>query len=475
MVQDEDPLISIITVNYNGKRYLDDLFASIEDLDYPKEKLQVIMVDNGSSDGSVDLVSERFPSVEIIRNDENLGYAGGNNKGFEHARGRYIALINNDCHVEKDWLKQMLPLLEDSSDDSKIGAISSKVVFYYPYLPIEILTAAASSKELKRGSSTRRLGVKISNIDLRVCGNGDEGRTCRLDRGMILESIKYIDGFYTAQRDRKSQVFRWTQNNAVMAIPILDQGRDLELEFEITSYLEKNDVNFVVNEEIILDLDLSREPQIVKLRIPKDLYVHKKDIINSCGVKVNKYFYARDRGFQRFDEGQYNRVEEVFAPSGSSLLMDSGLLEEVGYFDERFFTYYEDIDLFWRARLKGWKVFFSPNAVARHYHCGTSKEWSYSFTYHVLRNRMIAIIKSGWSLLVLKSFLAFMVSKALNTASYIFSILTGRKQQRIDIPIRIKVFFQLVFLAFKLLPERIRNRTTNTVSDKEIREWIRVF
>ena len=61
MVQDDDPLISIVTVNYNGKKFLGGLFNSIVNLDYPSEKIQTIMVDNGSSDGSVDFVKNEFP------------------------------------------------------------------------------------------------------------------------------------------------------------------------------------------------------------------------------------------------------------------------------------------------------------------------------------------------------------------------------------------------------------------------------
>ena len=60
------PAVSIITVNYNGIRYLADLFNSISKLDYPKERIQTIMVDNCSSDSSVDFVKNNYPFVEII-------------------------------------------------------------------------------------------------------------------------------------------------------------------------------------------------------------------------------------------------------------------------------------------------------------------------------------------------------------------------------------------------------------------------
>ncbi|HEY4696129.1 MAG TPA: glycosyltransferase, partial [Candidatus Hydromicrobium sp.] len=87
MAQDDEPLISIIAVNFNGKIFLKNLFNSILSIDYPSEKIQIIMVDNNSTDGSVDFVREEFPQVEIITLAKNKGYAGGNNEGFNRSKG----------------------------------------------------------------------------------------------------------------------------------------------------------------------------------------------------------------------------------------------------------------------------------------------------------------------------------------------------------------------------------------------------
>ena len=131
MAQDDDPLISIITVNFNGKSFLKDLFDSILKLDYPQKKLQIIMIDNHSTDGSAEFVRDRFPQVEIIRSKENKGYAGGNNVGLQASRGEFIALINNDAVVDKNWLREML-LIFRQTDNAKIGAVGPKVLFYHP-------------------------------------------------------------------------------------------------------------------------------------------------------------------------------------------------------------------------------------------------------------------------------------------------------------------------------------------------------
>lgn len=103
------PMVSVIVLNYNGKRFLQDCFHSlVGTLNYPKERLQLIMVDNGSSDGSVEYMEANFPEVEIIRNSANLGFATGNNVGAREARGEYLAFLNNDTRVHPDWLMELV-------------------------------------------------------------------------------------------------------------------------------------------------------------------------------------------------------------------------------------------------------------------------------------------------------------------------------------------------------------------------------
>jgi GT2 family glycosyltransferase/MoaA/NifB/PqqE/SkfB family radical SAM enzyme len=119
------PLVSIITVNYNGKQFLNDCLGSLLDLNYPKDKLEIFMVDNGSNDGSVDYVKNNFPTVKIILNSEN-NYAKANNLGIKSAKGEYIALINNDVKADKDWL---IVLVKTAESNIAIGALGSKILF----------------------------------------------------------------------------------------------------------------------------------------------------------------------------------------------------------------------------------------------------------------------------------------------------------------------------------------------------------
>lgn len=114
------PKVSIIIVNWNGKRWLKDCLSSVFNQIYPN--YEVILVDNASTDSSVEYVRENFPEAEIIVNKENLGWCGGNNIGIERADGELIVLLNNDTIVEKNWLEELVKAV---ISDDKIGAAGS--------------------------------------------------------------------------------------------------------------------------------------------------------------------------------------------------------------------------------------------------------------------------------------------------------------------------------------------------------------
>ncbi|WP_426350483.1 glycosyltransferase [Alloiococcus sp. CFN-8] len=122
-----EPNISFIIVNYNGRIHLKECFNTINALNYPKDKLEIIMVDNGSTDGSIEFVRKNFPRVKILKNEKNLGFAKPNNQGARIATGEYLALINNDMRISSDWLRDMLGTLEAAGDDS-YACVGSKIL-----------------------------------------------------------------------------------------------------------------------------------------------------------------------------------------------------------------------------------------------------------------------------------------------------------------------------------------------------------
>ncbi|MCL5071342.1 MAG: glycosyltransferase [Actinobacteria bacterium] len=466
MVTCDYPSISLITVNYNGLRFLKNLFNSISKLNYPEDRIQVIMVDNSSTDDSVEFVRSSFPEVEVLVLNKNSGYAGGNNEGFKHARGQYVALINNDCAVDRNWLTAMVDIMNSSYDENKVGAVSSKVVFYYKYLILDFFIG--SEGKISSGDSNDIYSAKLSGFNI-TCSDSRE-------KDLLEKSLKFLEGFHLQSRDAKNGKFVYKlKAKATLAVPIPAGGNNVTLSFDSGSLNEKNRLIIAISGKEIYSTGLDETGKNIVLDLTRDLFYLKKDIINSCGTEINKAFYSRDRGFNKIDEGQFDNVEEIFSPSGSSLLINRQLLEEVGLFDRDFFTYYEDIDLFWRARLKGWRVFFAPGSVARHYHCGTGKEWSYSFTYHVIRNRLLMIYRCGWAGIFVRSYAGFILSSIKSTASYIASVVLGRKQDRIDIGIRFRIFFELFYLLPKNLISRLKIRSLMTVPDNSIKSWIKKF
>lgn len=102
----ETPFVSVVVLNYNGREHLGPCLGSLRAQRY--RPFETILVDNASVDGSVAFVRERFPEVRIVESGSNLGFAGGNNLGVEAARGRWIALLNNDARAADDWLEALV-------------------------------------------------------------------------------------------------------------------------------------------------------------------------------------------------------------------------------------------------------------------------------------------------------------------------------------------------------------------------------
>lgn len=105
------PDVSIVIVNWNGRRFLDACLAAVAAQE--GVTAETILVDNGSTDGSAEFVAERHPWVRLVRLNENHGFAGGNNAGVRHARGRFIALLNNDTVADPNWLKTLMTAADD--------------------------------------------------------------------------------------------------------------------------------------------------------------------------------------------------------------------------------------------------------------------------------------------------------------------------------------------------------------------------
>jgi len=118
-------MISVVIVNLDGRHLLGDCLDSIFTQEYPRERLEVIMVDNGSTDDSVPFVREAYPQVSVIEAGRNLGFAGGNNMGARRSTGDCLALINNDARADPHWLQAMVALLDS---DTNVACVAAKIL-----------------------------------------------------------------------------------------------------------------------------------------------------------------------------------------------------------------------------------------------------------------------------------------------------------------------------------------------------------
>jgi GT2 family glycosyltransferase len=116
------PSVSVVIVNYNGGPMLAACVRCIAEQPYRPH--EVIIVDNGSGDNSLDMALRAYPASHVLRNTENAGFASANNRGVEAASGDVIILLNNDTKVTAGWIEALLNMLAQPG----VGAVTSRVV-----------------------------------------------------------------------------------------------------------------------------------------------------------------------------------------------------------------------------------------------------------------------------------------------------------------------------------------------------------
>jgi len=119
------PLFSIVIPNWNGKHFLQPCLDSLRAQTY--EAIEVIIVDNASSDGSQDYIKTGYPEVILIELSDNLGFTGACNIGMESATGDIISLLNNDTEVEPNWVDEIVSAFDRHPD---VGMIASKMLLF---------------------------------------------------------------------------------------------------------------------------------------------------------------------------------------------------------------------------------------------------------------------------------------------------------------------------------------------------------
>lgn len=251
----KQPLVSVVILAWNSGAYIQGCIDRVLDQTY--QNMEIILVDNGSTDGSIELIASESAGLKLLRNSENLGYATGMNQGISVSRGEYLLLLNADVFLSNTFVEKAVRSFE-SRRDQKIGMLGGKIY---------------------RLTSEGQQTGDIDNV------------------GMFLSRM----------------------------------------------------------------------------------LTH----VNSENVDAE---------------------ELVFGPSGCCPFLKREMLEDVRlslteYFDEKYFAFGEDLDLWFRAQLRGWQCLFSPDVIAWHVHSGSLAgrvplfEKPPLFRRHALKNRYLTIIK----------------------------------------------------------------------------------
>lgn len=376
-------MATVVVVNWNGERWLRPCLDALARQQTSAPFLTWV-VDNASSDGSVALLEREYPDVRVLRNDENRGFAGGNNTALREVTTPYAVLLNNDATPEPDWLERLLAPFDLPGAD-RVAAVTSKVVFAPKFLPLRLEVPGFTPG----GADPRELGLRISSVH--VDGQDVTGR-------VLWERLVYGAEGVGAGR------FWWTRPSGELLVPLPQDTGPWEVTVQWSAEAEKT-------------ATLSWDGGSVALPVQPDRQEHAftvpagtpaVDVLNNVGSLVFTAGYGADRGYQEVDAGQYDEPQEVFAICGCAVAFRTEAGRQMDWFDDDFFLYYEDTDLSWRLRLAGWSLRYEPTAVVRHVHSASSIEWSPTFVFHTTRNRLLMLVKDATPARARAQYLAFL-------------------------------------------------------------------
>ncbi|EKD90112.1 MAG: hypothetical protein ACD_32C00014G0005 [uncultured bacterium] len=382
------PQVSIIIVNYNGKHFLKECLSSVFNIDFPKSQYEIIMVDNDSKDDSVDYVLKNFSEVKVVQSISNLGFAEGCNLGVKNALGNFVVFLNTDTKVERNWLKA---LVKSIKSDKGIGAVNSKLLLYNPFFELLIHSDIFMRSDFSDSVNFQSVGVLVESVII--------------DDDNLQPLVRYEKGFY--ENEYGIIPVRWTKGDASILIPVDPRKNTIGMTVTIRSGksisgLETQIALKLGEKDLIVDKLKSYEVKQYKISLEtKELRKYLLYAVQNSGVVVFKNGYGRDRGavvrgttqFYEIDNPFFSQKAEIHAFTGASVIIRKEIFEKLGGFDDKYFMYYEDVDLGLRMQRQGYKIVYEPESVVYHIHSGSSKEWSRFFTYHVEKNHLATLVK----------------------------------------------------------------------------------
>lgn len=183
-------LVSVVIPNWNGKRFLKGCLDSLQKQKY--QSVEVVLVDNGSKDGSIEFIQENYPDVRLFTFEQNTGFSFAVNKGIRESRGQFVALLNNDTVVDELWLSELIKVMREHPE---IGSAGCKMLAYDDHALLD-----GAGDGYRRGGLPGRIGHRerdtgrfdLPRYILGACGGA------AIYRQELFDAIGYFDDDYFA-------------------------------------------------------------------------------------------------------------------------------------------------------------------------------------------------------------------------------------------------------------------------------------
>jgi GT2 family glycosyltransferase len=452
------PLATVVIVNWNGAHLLPDCLDGMR-RQTGEIAFETWVVDNDSHDDSVSLLRERYPEVRVLESGANRGFAGGNNVALREVTTPFAVLLNNDAVPEPDWLEKLLaPMLAPGSEG--IGATTGRVLFAPHFVRLELECPGF----VPGPHDTRELGVRIYSVASGAAG----GPLDTVTPQVLWEKLTY-----GAEGPPDGRYF-WTRPAGSLLVPTPPTG-PVEITIGWAAEASKPVALRWTEADGSLDtaaLSVDADPGLVTFRLPAG--VPRVDVINNVGGIVVGEGYGADRGYQQVDEGQFAAAEEVFTACGNGIAIRTEIGQELGWFDDDFFLYYEDTDLSWRLRSLGYEIWYEPAAVLRHLHSATSQEWSPLFVFHVDRNRLLMLTKNATAELALRAVARYPLTTGSMGLRTLRQAIKARQRPAVrPTLLRLRVIASYLRLAPRMLARRRRIAADSLVGRRALQKrWV---
>ena len=188
-----DPDVSVIVVSWNGRRYLEACLRAVEG--QRDVRTEIVLVDNGSTDGTADLVRSTFPRVRIVRLEQNRGFAGGNNAGAHEARGEFLAFLNNDTVPESNWLSTLRLGIDR---EAGFALVTSRIVYMHDPGVID----SAGDGLFRAGAAFKwHHGERIETAETPIEVFGVCGAACLMPKAVFDELGGFDADFFASHED----------------------------------------------------------------------------------------------------------------------------------------------------------------------------------------------------------------------------------------------------------------------------------